>query len=64
MFEIRYGHSMVLLVDGRILLFGGVTVDGRHVPRYHDDLRQLDTETMTWSKTETTGGSIETSRLL
>lgn len=47
---------MVLLPDGRILLSGGATVDDTCVPVYHKDLRQLDTETMLWSKAKTTGG--------
>jgi len=48
---------MVLLPDGRILLSGGATVDDKGVPVYHKDLRQLDTETMLWSKAKTTGGA-------
>lgn len=48
---------MVLLPDGRILLSGGATVDDKCVPVYHKDLRQLDTETMLWSKAKTTGGT-------
>ena len=32
-------------------MFGGLTIKkGEVVPEYHKDLRQLDTETMTWSK--------------
>lgn len=47
---------MILLPDGRILLSGGATVDEKCVPSYHKDLRQLDTETMLWSKAKTDGG--------
>lgn len=50
---------MVLLPDGRILLSGGATVDDKGVPVYHKDLRQLDTETMLWSKAKTAGGTHE-----
>lgn len=46
---------MMLLPDGRILLSGGATVQDKTGPKYHKDLRQLDTETMLWSKAKTTG---------
>ncbi|CAM9433010.1 unnamed protein product [Ascophyllum nodosum] len=52
----RYGHSMVFLPDGRIVLSGGATVDEAGVPTYHRDLRQLDTETMIWSDAKTRDG--------
>eukprot|EP00904_Undaria_pinnatifida_P012674 jgi/Undpi1/8537/HiC_scaffold_25.g11003.m1 len=59
----RYGHTMILLPDGRILLSGGATVDEkRSVPTYHRDMRQLDTETMLWSKAKTGGGARVSSR--
>lgn len=48
---------MMLLPDGRIMLSGGATVDEKCVPVYHKDMRQLDTETMLWSKAKTTGGT-------
>lgn len=48
---------MMLLPDGRIMLSGGATVDEKCVPVYHKDIRQLDTETMLWSKAKTTGGT-------
>lgn len=51
---------MILLPDGRILMSGGATVDEKFVPRYHKDLRQLDTETMLWSKAKSTGGLFHT----
>lgn len=47
---------MMLVPDGRILLSGGATVDDKCVPTYHKDLRQLDTETMLWSKARAAGG--------
>lgn len=49
---------MILLPDGRILLSGGAMVDEKCVPSYHNDLRQLDTETMLWSKAKSNGGFI------
>ncbi len=53
----RYGHSLSLLTDGRILCFGGCTVSSIFpVPQYHNDLRQLDTETMIWTKSTIQGG--------
>jgi len=53
----RYGHSLNLLPDGRILLFGGCALETEKscVPHYHSDLRQLDTEAMTWSKPNRVG---------
>lgn len=52
----RYGHTIQLLSDGRVIVFGGAVVekDGK-VPQYLNDLRQLDTETMQWSKPWTKG---------
>lgn len=47
---------MVLLPDGRILLSGGATVDNKSLPIYHNDLKQLDTETMLWSRAKTADG--------
>lgn len=32
-------------------------MDNKCVPVYHKDLRQLDTETMLWSKAKATGGA-------
>ncbi|CAM9123152.1 unnamed protein product, partial [Discosporangium mesarthrocarpum] len=46
----RYGHAMVLLLDGRLIVSGGTTVEEGGIPQYHKDLLQLDTETMLWSK--------------
>mmetsp|Transcript_60187 Transcript_60187/g.136076 ORF Transcript_60187/g.136076 Transcript_60187/m.136076 type:complete len:335 (+) Transcript_60187:36-1040(+) len=47
----RYGHTLHFMDnDGRIILFGGVTVKDGEIPAYQGDLRQLETETMVWSK--------------
>ena len=36
----RYGHSLTLLADGRLIMFGGTSIeDGRSVPCYNDDVR-------------------------
>jgi N-acetylneuraminic acid mutarotase len=52
----RYGHSMTLLGDGRLMLFGGVTFDNKNgIPHYNNDVRQLDTETMTWARPKING---------
>lgn len=52
----RYGHSMNLLPDGRIVMFGGVSVSEQApIPHYHGDLIELDTESMVWSQPHVTG---------
>ena len=52
----RYGHSLDLLNDGRILCYGGCSLSHKDpVPEYHNDLRQLDTETMIWTKPSARG---------
>lgn len=52
----RYGHSMTLTVDGRLLIIGGCTLDmSSGVPRYNDDVRQLDTDTMVWTRPRVNG---------
>lgn len=48
----RYGHTITLIPDGRLLIFGGCTIskETNFVPRYNEDIRQLDTATMIWSR--------------
>eukprot|EP00629_Pelagomonadales_sp_RCC1024_P009406 CAMPEP_0119263604 /NCGR_PEP_ID=MMETSP1329-20130426/2962_1 /TAXON_ID=114041 /ORGANISM="Genus nov. species nov., Strain RCC1024" /LENGTH=210 /DNA_ID=CAMNT_0007263319 /DNA_START=303 /DNA_END=932 /DNA_ORIENTATION=- len=59
----RYGHSLNLLVDGQILCYGGCTVSAKQpVPEYYGDLRQLDTETMLWTKFITSGDNTPSKR--
>lgn len=57
----RYGHTMTLTTDGRILTFGGSTITESGLPKYLDDLRQLDTESMIWSRPRL-NGNIPTAR--
>ena len=58
----RYGHTLDLLSDGRILCYGGCNVSLKDpVPEYYNDLRQLDTETMIWTK-PAIGGSCPPSK--
>ena len=45
----RYGHTLTLTPDGRLLIFGGCTISKETgIPKYNDDVRQLDTNTMVW----------------
>lgn len=47
----RFGHSLTLSPDGRLVIFGGCTITKEHgLPRYLDDVRQLDTDTMIWTR--------------
>jgi hypothetical protein len=41
---------MDLTDDGRILVFGGYTIKDGGVPKYNADMRELDIETMIWSR--------------
>ena len=59
----RYGHSLDLLRDGRILCCGGCTVSPKEpVPKYHNDFGQLNTETMMWTKFSPNGNCIPSKR--
>lgn len=59
----RYGHTLTLFPDGRMFMFGGCTLEedkkqkglGLVLPHYKDDLRQLDTSTMVWTRPTATG---------
>lgn len=52
----RYGHSMTLTVDGRLLVIGGcMIVPETGIPRYLDDIRQLHTDNMVWSRPRVAG---------
>ena len=43
----RYGHTMTLTADGRLLLIGGMSfASDTGIPKYNDDVRQLDTDNM------------------
>jgi N-acetylneuraminic acid mutarotase len=55
----RQGHVMELTEDGRILVFGGMTIDDKGHPHYLNDLRSLDIETMVWSSPMTGGVHVE-----
>jgi host cell factor len=47
----RFGHTMNLTEDGRLLCFGGCSISkDSGSPRYNDDLRELDTGSMIWSR--------------
>ena len=50
----RHGCTMELLPDGRIVVFGGSAM-GPKGPEYYSDVRELDTETMVWSRPRVTG---------
>lgn len=52
----RYGHTLTLTPNGRLLVFGGAQLDeDTGVPKYLNDLRQLDTDTMIWTRPRING---------
>ncbi len=56
----RQGHVMELTRDGRVVVFGGMTLDpGSGHPSYLSDVRSLDIETMVWSAPRTGGVRVE-----
>ena len=52
----RFGHTMNLTDDGRLLTFGGCSISkDSGSPKYNDDLRELDTGSMVWSRPRVQG---------
>eukprot|EP01034_Spumella_vulgaris_P021673 gene21673-27714_t len=52
----RYGHTLTLTPDGRLLTIGGCSFEkDTGVPRYNNDVRQLDTESMIWTRPRLNG---------
>lgn len=52
----RYGHTITLTVDGRLLVIGGCTLSEESgIPKYNEDVRQLDTDTMVWTRPRVNG---------
>ena len=50
----RHGHTMELLDDGRLVLFGGYTLGEDGAPVYVNDVRELDTDSMSWRRSRGT----------
>lgn len=54
----KFGHTMNLLGDGRLLLFGGCNINKETgIPKYSNELRQLDTDSMVWTRPRITGAA-------
>ncbi len=52
----RFGHTINLTPDGRLLVFGGCSLDKQGAcPKYNNDIRQLDTDHMVWSRPRVEG---------
>jgi host cell factor len=51
----RYNHTMELLPDGRIIVFAGYHTVAKKGSEYLQDIRELDTETMVWSRPRVVG---------
>jgi hypothetical protein len=52
----RYGHTLTLTPDGRLLTIGGCSFEKETgVPKYNNDVRQLDTESMIWTRPRVNG---------
>ena len=59
----RYGHTLTLSPDGRLIVFGGCSRSPKDpvIPCYNNDIRTLDTDTMIWTRPKTSG-SVPTAR--
>lgn len=55
----RHGHCIEITLDGRILLFGGYTMNHSGHPEYLNDVRCLDINSMVWTKPRVTGVLID-----
>ena len=54
----RFGHTLSLCADGRLLIFGGCSLNkDTGIPRYNSDIMQLDTDTMVWTRPRVNGES-------
>eukprot|EP01041_Mallomonas_annulata_P013604 gene13604-28896_t len=54
----RFGHTLTLTPDGRLFVFGGCSITKETgLPKYHDDVRQLDTDSMIWTRPMTNGAT-------
>jgi len=53
----RYGHTLTLTNDGRLIVFGGCSISELGVPSYNNDVRQLDTDTMIWIRPRVDGNN-------
>ena len=51
----RYNHTMEVLPDGRIVVFAGYNTVPKKGSEYLQDVRELDTETMVWSRPRVIG---------
>eukprot|EP00602_Paraphysomonas_sp_CaronLab_P000197 CAMPEP_0185031222 /NCGR_PEP_ID=MMETSP1103-20130426/18569_1 /TAXON_ID=36769 /ORGANISM="Paraphysomonas bandaiensis, Strain Caron Lab Isolate" /LENGTH=252 /DNA_ID=CAMNT_0027566671 /DNA_START=41 /DNA_END=796 /DNA_ORIENTATION=- len=54
----RFGHTINLSEDGRLIVFGGCSIPkDTRTPRYNSDIRELDTDSMIWSRPRISGES-------